>query len=163
MDLFEPTILCPLRPVEQSLDWIYDVDAFKGADDRGILSDDREVLPDDREVQSDDRELLSDDRVALSESPSSIDSISDAIVRTASLVTFELIMLSTPTVIYQEGIRNKKSNIRSNHYEIQLPSIPSHPIVRSPDDFNLYCTAVKMIINIELCIADEECDDVNDR
>ena len=65
---------------------------------------------------------MSDDRVALSKSPSSIDSISDAnfIVRTASLVTFELnpIMLSLPTVIYQEGIKNKMSNIRSNHYEI---------------------------------------------
>ena len=60
---------------------------------------------------------MSDDRVALSESPSSIDSISDAIVRTASLVTIELnpIMLSIPTVIYQEGIRNKMSNIRSYH------------------------------------------------
>ena len=103
MDLFEPTILCPLRAVELSLD---DVDACKDADDREVLSD--------------DRELMSDDRVALSESPSSIDSISDAIVRTASLVTFELnpIMLSLPTVIYQEGIRNKMSNIRSNHYEI---------------------------------------------
>jgi len=134
MDLFEPTILCPLRAVEQSLDWIYDVDAFKGADDRGILSDDREELsddrgvlsddrkelPDDRRVLSGDRELMSDDRVALSKSPSSIDSISDAIVRTASLLTIELnpIVLSIPTVIYQEGIRIKMSNIRSNHYEI---------------------------------------------
>ena len=36
-----------------------------------------------------------------------------------------------------------------------------HPIVRSPDDFNLYCIAEKMMIIIELCIADEECGDVN--
>ena len=55
MDLFEPTILCPLRAVEQSLDWIYDVDACKGADDKGLVSDDRGVLSDDRGVLSDDR------------------------------------------------------------------------------------------------------------
>ena len=56
MDLFEPTIFCPLRAVELSLDWMYDVDACKGADDRGIpvLSDDREVLSDARGVLSDD-------------------------------------------------------------------------------------------------------------
>ena len=62
MDLFEPTILCPLRAVELSLDWIYDVDACKGADDRGLVSDDRGVLPDDRGVLSDDRGVMSDDR-----------------------------------------------------------------------------------------------------
>jgi hypothetical protein len=65
MDLFEPTILCPLRAVELSLDWIYDEDACKGADDRGVLSDDREVLSDAREVQSDDRGVLPDDREIL--------------------------------------------------------------------------------------------------
>lgn len=88
MDLFEPTILCPLRAVELSLDLIYVVDACK---------------------DTDDWEALSDDREALSELPSPIDSISDAIVRTASLLTSELnlIVLSIPTIIYQEGIRNK--------------------------------------------------------
>lgn len=88
MDLFEPTILCPLRAVELSLDLIHDVDACKDADDREALSDEREVLSNDRE--------------ALSESHSSIDS--DAIVRTASIVTIELIsiVLRIPTVIYQE-------------------------------------------------------------
>ncbi len=65
MDLFEPTILCPLRAVEQSLDWIYDADAFKGADDRGVVSDDREELSDDRGVLSNDREVLPDDREVL--------------------------------------------------------------------------------------------------
>ena len=45
-----------------------------------------------------------------------------------------------------------------------MMKLPSDPIVRSPDDFNLYCTAEKMMINIELCIADdEECGDVNDK
>ena len=147
MDLFEPTILCPLRAVELSLE---DVDACKGADDREVLSD--------------DRGLMSDDRVALSESPSSIDSISDAIVRTASLLTIELnpIVLSLPTVINQEGIRNKMLSGRII-MKFNYHPIPSHPIDRSPDDFNLYCTAERMIINIELCIADEECGDVNDR
>ena len=62
MDLFEPTILCPLRAVEQSLDWIYDVDACKGADDTGVVSDDTGVLPDDRGVLSDDRGVMSDGR-----------------------------------------------------------------------------------------------------
>ena len=41
--------------------------------------------------------------------------------------------------------------------------LPSDPIVRSPDDFNLYFTAEKIMINIELCMADEECGDVNDK
>lgn len=97
MDLFDPTILCPLRAVELSLDWIYDVDDCKDVDAVETLSDDRELLPDDRGASSDDRK-------ALSELPSSIDS--DAIVRTVSLVTIELnpIVLSIPIVIHQESI-----------------------------------------------------------
>jgi len=55
MDLFEPTIRCPLRAVEFiSLDWIYDIDASKDAD--GI-----EALSNDSEAPSDGRVALSVD------------------------------------------------------------------------------------------------------
>lgn len=72
MDLFEPTIRCPLRAAVEfiSLDWIYDIDASKDAD--GI-----EALSNDSEAPSDGRVALSVDWEAQ-------------------------IVLSIPTVIYQK-------------------------------------------------------------
>ena len=97
MDLFEPTIRCPLRAaVELSLDWIYDVlDASKDATVVEALSDDSEAL-------SDGRVALSVDREAQTELSSLIDA--DASARIASLVTIELnpIVLNIPMVIYQK-------------------------------------------------------------
>ena len=95
MDLFEPTIRCPLRAaVELSLDWIYDVlDASKDATVVEALSDDSEAL-------SDGRVALSVDREAQTE----LSSLIDADARIASLVTIELnpIVLNIAMVIYQK-------------------------------------------------------------